>query len=75
MDSYSRYWILDSLSVDFVDTGFQSLAEFGIPYVGFRIPIPRNPDSTSNDFPDSESVLPYMGRERVLETDLANFFR
>ena len=46
----SRFWILSQWDLD---SGFQSLKGFRIPWVVFRIPKSRIPDSSGKNFPDS----------------------
>ena len=43
-----------------LDSGFQALVGFRIPWTVFRIPKPRIPELTSKTVPDSG--FPYMGR-------------
>ena len=50
----SGFQVLDSSLCQWnLDSGFQSLVGFRIPWAGFRIPKPRNPDSTSKNFAHS----------------------
>ena len=46
----TRFWILSQWDLD---SGFQSLKGFRIPWVVFRIPKSRIPDSSGKNFPDS----------------------
>ena len=46
----TRFWILSHWDLD---SGFQSLKGFRIPWVVFRIPKCRIPDSSGKNFPDS----------------------
>ena len=43
-----------------LDSGFQSLVRFRILSAVFRIPKPRIPDSTNNNFPDCGIRIPPM---------------
>ena len=45
----TRFWILSQWDLD---SGFQSLKGFRIPWVVFRIPKSRIPDSSGKNFPD-----------------------
>ena len=55
----SGFQLLDpSLSQWNLESGFQSLVGFRIPWAVFRIPKPRIPDSTSRNFPGSRIRIP-----------------
>ena len=59
----SRFLVLDfSLCRWDLDSGFQSLVWFPIPYGVFQIPKPRIPDSTRKISWTLESGFPYMGK-------------
>ena len=58
----SGFQVLDSRICQWnLDSGFQSLVGFRIPWAVFRIPNPRIPDSISIIFPDSGIRIPLHG--------------
>ena len=59
----SRYWILYRWNLD---SGFQSLVGFRIPWAVFRIPKSRIPDSTTKVFSNSGMRIPLHGALLVL---------
>ena len=75
VDSGFQYWIPDSCQWN-LDSGFESLVGFWIPYAVFRIPKPRIPDSTikispipdstSKNFPDSGIRITLHGLKSLL---------
>ena len=56
----SNYRIPDLFQLN-LDSGFQSLVGFRTPWAVFRVPRPRIPDSTCENFPDSGIWIPLHG--------------
>ena len=61
----SRYWIPDLFQWN-LDSGFQLLVGFRIPWAVLRILRPRIPDSTRKNFPDAGIPIPLHEARHLL---------